>query len=512
MTAEIRVTRDRIGDVSPYLFGALTEHFGRGLYGGIWDVERDVPRADVQGAVGALAPTMFRYPGGCFSDWYHWRDGVGPKDRRPTHDATYWTGFRFDEQLPEEFREPFFIPERHSHAFGPRETNQVGTDEFLRYCLDLDVEPMLVANFGSGTPEEAAAWVEYTNRGPAPRRVDWWGVGNETYGTWEIGHCPPADYAKGYRAYVEAMRAVDPEIRMVAVGYGALTADGEEWNRTLAREAADLIDALSVHWYFPGPWLARELRDDEGDYLQVALGSEGLGEMLDGVLATIDAVTDRRLPLALDEWNLWFTHMDLLQTNDRQADGVFYAGALNRMIERADRVRMAAVSHLVNCMAPIQTRGDRHFVTTAYLVMQLYRRMVRRDAVRVEVEADELRARPFADPAVPPSALSHVVAESSGERVASSIDASATTDDRGTTVFVANRRLDQAQTVRVTGLPPGATGRLRLIVADSPWRRNEVDDPAAIGLADQRVEVAPDGTVVVEVPAHTAGALDVEVG
>lgn len=505
--ATVRVGQEVIGDVSPFLFGALTEHFGYGMYGGIWDMERDVARADVKAAAGALGATMFRYPGGCFSDWYHWKDGVGPKDRRPTYDATYWTGFRFDELLPDGVRDRFFIPERETHAFGPRETNQVGTDEFLQYCLDLDVEPMLVANFGSGTPEEAAAWVAHTNRGSAPRPVQWWSVGNETYGTWEIGHCPPADYAKGYREYVEAMRAVDPTIKMVGVGCGAAHPDGRAWNRTLVEEAGDLLDALSVHWYFPGPWLGRKVRDDEGDYLQIAAGSDTLGEMLDQVVAEIDPLTDRPIPLSLDEWNFWFEHADLLTASHRQSEGVFFAGCFNRMLERADRVRVAAISHLVNCMAPIQTRGDRHFVTSSFLIMQLYRRLSRREAVRVEVESESFTAPAFEDAAVEPSEIELTEADSAGAREARVIDASATVDDSGTTVFLANRLLDRAQRVTVTGLPAGASGRLRLLVGDGPFARNSVDDPSALGFRDVAVAVDDRGQAEVELPPHTAGAL-----
>ena len=509
--ARIHVTPDVVADVSPYLFGALTEHFGRGLYGGLWDAERDVPRADVKAAAAGLGATMFRYPGGCFADWYHWRDGVGPRDQRPTHDATYWTGFRFDEHVPARDRDRFVLPDRITHAFGPRETNQVGTDEFLRYCVDLDVEPMLVANFGSGTPAEAAAWVAHTNRDGAPRPVRWWGVGNETYGPWEIGHRSASDYATGYRRYVEAMRAVDPAIRTVAVGWGAPSDAGREWNRTIARDAGDLVDALSVHWYFPGPWLGRGPRDDESDYRQIALGADDLGEMLDDVVAAIDPHTQRPLALALDEWNLWFTHHDLLATNHRQCDGVFFAGAFNRMIERADRVRIAAISHLVNCMAPIQTRGDRHFVTTAYLVMQMYRRLVRRDAVRVRVECDQLDAAPFADTAQLPDQVQLAEAHAGGRRSGAALDAAATADPCGTTVFLANRLVDHAQQVRVGGLAPGASGRLRMVVADSPWSRNDVDDPSAVAFRDIAVCAASDGTLDIEIPPHTAGAISVQV-
>src|SRR5581483_9416082 len=253
------------------------------------------------------------------------------------------------------------------------------------------VEPMLVANFGSGTPEEAAAWVAHTNRGGAPRPVRWWSVGNETYGNWEIGHCSAEEYADGYRAFAEAMRAVDPSIRIVAVGCGGLGPEGSAtaWNRTVLQRAGEHVDALSVHFYFPGPVMGRTLRDDEADYLQLATGSDELGTMLDGVLAECDgAGMERPVPLSLDEWNLWADWPDLIVANHPLCTSVFFAGCWNRIIERAARVPIAMISHQVNCMAPIQTRGERSFGTASFLVGMMYRRAARSHTAAVRVEAD----------------------------------------------------------------------------------------------------------------------------
>lgn len=509
-SAEVRVGERVIGPVSPHLFGGLTEHFGTGIYGGLWDAERDLPRADVQAAVRALGTTVLRYPGGCFSDWYHWRDGVGPKQRRPTHDQTYWTTFRFADVAPPATAHLFELSDRELRQFGPVETNDFGTDEFLRYCLDVDAEPMLVVNVGSGTPQEAADWVAYTNRsGEAPRPVTWWGIGNELYGPWEIGHCPPEVYGARFVDYARAMRAVDPDIRLVAVGCGGGGPYEQTWNATVVEAAADHLDALSVHWYFPGTWIGRDLRDDEADYLQLASGSDRLGAMLDAVIAEVDAVVgpERALPLSLDEWNMWATLPELLQVNRRQSDGVFFAGCFNRMLERADRIGSAMISHLVNCMAPIQTRGDRHFVTASYLVAMLYRRHVRSEAVAVEVACARMTVPPFADTAAGAGHETAVLAASTEAEASSpTVDATATRDRTGTTVFLANRRFDQPVSVRVTGLPAGAAGRFRYLHGE-PFAVNDVDRPDAIGFRDRAVTVDDRGHAVLELPPHTAGAL-----
>lgn len=497
--AEVRLPGDQGARVSPLIFGALTEHFGRGIYGGIWDTERNVPRADVLSAVRGLGTTMFRYPGGCFSDWYHWRDGVGPRESRPTHDRTYWTDFEFGGAVTPEM----------SRIFGPVETNVFGTDEFLRYCLDADAEPMLVANFGSGTAQEAADWVAYCNRGEAPRPVRWWSVGNETYGPWEIGHCPPDEYGRRYVEFAEAMKAVDPDLRLVAVG--ATQRPGQpanDWNTSVLRLAAEHVDALSVHYYFPGPWMGRRLRDDEGDYLQMASGSDELGAALDATMADIDAVTDRPIPLSLDEWNIWDVWDDLIATNRRLSDGLFFAGVYNRIIERADRVQLAMISHLVNCMAPIQTRDDRSFVTAGYLVELLYHRNIRTFATPVEVSAEQLQVPPFAD--TENMDVSHTDGPVNEGRVTAALDAAATTDDSGVSVFLGNRHLDRQLGVTVSGLRPGSSGRFRYLDGPGPWAINDEDHPTALGFSDVAAAAEESGRCTLVVPPHTVGVLSLD--
>jgi alpha-N-arabinofuranosidase len=498
--ASVRVERGNLTPISPYVFGALTEHFGRGIYGGLWDAQRNVPRADVQAAVRALGVTMLRYPGGCFADWYHWRDGTGPREDRPRHPRTYWTDFRV----------PGVDPSL-ANIFGPPETNAFGTDEFLRYCLDIDVEPMLVANFGSGDAQEAADWVRYCNRSDtSPRPVRWWSVGNETFGPWEIGHCSGREYGKGFAEFAVEMRAVDPSIRIVAVGEPA--EGGSVWNDDVLREAGDHVDAISLHYYFPGPWIMRPLRDDEGDFLQVATGADELGAVLDRTLAQIDAVVgpERVLPVSLDEWNLWATWQDLVTTTNRLADAPLFAGFFNRMFERAGRVHFGMVSHLVNCMAPIQTRDDRMFVTAGYLVQQLYRSMSRAAAVTTITESDVMAVPAFTDLADDVARESILVRGHGNAREAPELDCSATADAAGVTVFLASRLLDAALRVTVSGLPSSASGRLRWLHAAAPWSRNDEEHPDAIGFREAAVTTNAGGTATVDLPPHTVAALVVD--
>jgi alpha-N-arabinofuranosidase len=173
---------------------------------------------------------MLRWPGGNFVSAYHWRDGVGSLALRPT---------------------------RPNHAWSSLEYHTFGTDEFLALCRTLDCEPLICVNAGDGTPEEAAAWVEYCNGSPdtpmgmlrvqnghpEPYDVEYWEVGNEVYGNWQVGHTTPAGYADRYAGFSEAMLAADPSIRLLACGHWP----NSEWNDALLARCADRVSCITHH-------------------------------------------------------------------------------------------------------------------------------------------------------------------------------------------------------------------------------------------------------------------------
>jgi alpha-L-arabinofuranosidase len=476
-------------DVSPGLFGALVEHFARGLYGGVWDVAGGHPRSDVLAAVRAMGVTALRYPGGCFSDTYHWRDGIGPPSERPFYERTWWTGFQV---LSTGEPEPAI-----AEQLGPPEPNAFGTDEFLRYCNDVDAEPLLAANFGSGTPEEAAEWVAYTNlRAGSPRRVDWWFVGNEIYTPWEEGSATAGDYGTRFRDFAAAMREVDPAVKLIAVG-ASTRDDVEGWNREMLAAAGDAVDMLSLHFYYPGYSVGRDLPDAEAGLHQLLRGSRKLASTLDEVLGEIGD-----LPLALDEWSLWTAWPDLLARNHRACDSIYFGGCLNRMIERADRVRFAMISHLVNVMAPIQTSEDRMHVTAAGLTLALYRAAVRRHPVALDVEAPTVDVQPMIAPAgnLPLGGTMGAAA-----RVAL-VDAAATADDRGTTLTICTGTLEPVR-ARIEGLPPSTRGRARWVDGPSPWAVNDHAAPTRLGCAQAPCETDARGTCTLQLRPATVTAL-----
>jgi alpha-N-arabinofuranosidase len=493
---ELRLGGDADQEVSSGLFGGFVEHFGTGLYGGLWDLEANGPRADVMAAVKAMGVTALRYPGGCFSDWYHWRDGVGEAAQRPRYERTYWTGLEI---------EGLDIPRELAERFGPPEPNAVGTDEFLSYCVGVGAEPMLAVNFGTGTPQEAADWVAYVNRrSGSPRKVRWWGIGNEIYGHWELGHCSAAEYGRRFRAFATAMRAVDPEIQLMAVGSADRGRNHPGWNEEVLSAAGDDVDLLSLHFYFPGAALGRQLADTQEEVRQLLLGPSMLGKTLDHALAEVDAVRPG-LPVALDEWALWSDWSDLLSRNHRLCESIFFGGCLNRLIERAGRVRFAMISHLVNCMATIQTSGPRMHVTAGYLTFQLYRRHVRGFALPVEVEGPSVQVPPFAE--FNPSGDQALGGTGATSREVGLIDAAATRDADGTTIFACSAALDEPTRARIHGLSPGARGRAISVSGPSPFAQNEFDAPDRLGFAETDCAADSAGTCTVELPPATVTAL-----
>ncbi len=194
-----------------------------------------------------LKPGHIRYPGGNFASGYHWRDGIGPREKRPTRLNVAWLGL---------------------------EPNEVGTDEFLRFCELAGMQVMMCVNAGDGTPEEAADWVEYCNGGPEtplgglraqnghpePYNVLDWDIGNEVWGHWQIGHCPPDEYGRRVLRFAEAMRARDPRIRISACGHSPFHETGREWNRTLCEIAGHAFDVLTFHTYIQ-PLNPRAIQD-----------------------------------------------------------------------------------------------------------------------------------------------------------------------------------------------------------------------------------------------------------
>ena len=319
---------------------------------------------------------LLRWPGGNFASGYDWRDGIGPKDTRPT---------------------------RRNEAWGGLEPNQIGTDEFLNFCEFLHCEPQLTVNAGNGTPENAAAWVAYCNAplGAAresgkfaqmraanghksPYHVRTWEIGNELYGGWQIGHTDPAGNAARFVQFRDAMRAVDPTLKIIATGRGhEYTGDGlnrnAEWNQTLLRAAianrGTPPDCLSIHPLVPLPG-GLNGQTYEAQYESAMAHPAFLGERLLPALARQIAEIEGpnpRTKIAPTEWGLIVGGETWRQSpnHDSLAGAIFNALTLNALLRNSDCVTLANMTAFAHG-GGIKRGRSGIYVDPQYYIQQIY--------------------------------------------------------------------------------------------------------------------------------------------
>lgn len=369
---EVR-SSDVRGDADPYIYGHFVEHLERCVYGGVWSDDGTRLRPDTLELVNALKPPLIRYPGGNFASGYHWEDGIGPRGQRPV---------RFDA------------------AWNSQETNQVGTDEFMEFCRQVSAAAYLNVNDATGTPEEAARWVAYCNESsngkqgrrrlenghPEPYNVSIWGLGNEVWGEWQIGHTDAKGYVKRGKPFIKAMRAVDPGIRIVGVGDGVLSDapddHGRQWNEVVLRGLGEELDYLSFHVYHPEHEGWRENYDPESLYHTVCAAPLAAEAMINRMAAQIKTlVPGRQIGIALDEWNIFLppesSAMSMHQQQYTMRDCIYAAGMLNAFLRQCNSLKMANLAQLVNVLPLIVTDETRAYATPLYYAFLLYKHMER---------------------------------------------------------------------------------------------------------------------------------------
>ena len=365
-------SRRKIAALDPNLFGSFLEHLGRAIYGGIYEPGSNLSdangfRKDVMDEIRKLGVPIVRYPGGNFVSGYNWLDGVGPKQNRPRVLDKAWNTL---------------------------ESNQFGTNEFLAWSKLAGTKPLMGLNLGTGTPEEAAALVEYCNvdkgtrwsdlrrqHGVAdPWKVQHWCLGNEMDGPWQIGHMSATEY--GFKAADAArqMRMVDPDLQLIACGSsGPFMRTYLEWDREVLEQCYEYVDGLSLHRYF-GNW-ERDSGGDTRKYLALNLSME---RQIAETLAVCDLVrghkrSPKKLWLSFDEWNVWYrtTGGDDVNGQRKEAphlleeiynleDALLVGGLVNSLLRNADRIKIACLAQLVNVIAPIMTNASGLFEQTIY--------------------------------------------------------------------------------------------------------------------------------------------------
>jgi alpha-N-arabinofuranosidase len=360
--------------ISKHIYGHFAEHLGRLIYGGLYvgDTSK-VPntagvRNDVVDALKKLQIPNLRWPGGCFADTYHWKDGIGPKNQRPKIVNVWWGGVTED--------------------------NSFGTHDFLNLCELLGTEPYLAGNVGSGEVQELADWVQYTNfQGESPmsklRRengrdkpwnVKYWGVGNEAWGCG--GNMRPEYYADIYRKYATFMSDWNNTGGMFRIASGANSND-YNWTEVLMKNVPkSLIEGIALHHYAVIDWAKKgpSTAFNEQQYfttMQRALA-------MDTLIARHSAIMDKydpqkKIALVVDEWGGWYevepgSNPGFLYQQNTMRDAMLAGATLNIFHNHSDRVRMANIAQVVNVLqAVILTQGDKMLLTPTYHVMEMYK-------------------------------------------------------------------------------------------------------------------------------------------
>lgn len=373
--------------ISKNIYGHFSEHLGRCIYNGLFVGEDSaIPnvngmRTDLVEALRNIKVPVLRWPGGCFADEYHWKDGIGPKETRKRMINTHWGGVVED--------------------------NSFGTHEFMEFCRQVGCEPYINGNVGSGTVQEMSEWMEYMtfdgvspmaelrakNGHPAAWKVKYFGVGNENWGCG--GNMRPEFYADQYRRYQTYVRNYgDNKVFRIACGPNA---DDYEWTDTVMKNAARFMDGLSLHYYtVPGKNWEHKTSATEFDqeiFYRTLFRARRMEELVTRHSEIMDRYDpEKRIALVVDEWGTWYdvepgTNPGFLYQQNTMRDALVAALTLNILNAHSDRVRMANIAQMVNVLqAVILTEGDKMLLTPTYHVFDLYKN--HQDATLLDCHVD----------------------------------------------------------------------------------------------------------------------------
>lgn len=366
-------TNENAPVINKNIYGHFAEHLGRCIYGGFFvgDTSK-IPntngvRNDIIDALKKLKVPNLRWPGGCFADTYHWKDGIGPKENRPTIVNQWWGGVTED--------------------------NSFGTHDFLNLCEALGAEPYLAGNLATGTVQEMADWVQYVNfAGKSPmsdlrvkngRKEPWkvkiWGVGNEAWGCG--GNMTPEYYAGEYRKYATFMSDWTNSGGLMRVASGANSED-YNWTETVMKNIpGSMLGGVALHHYSVIDW---GKKGDAVDFseevyfktMQQALKMEELVTKHSAIMDKYDP--KKKIALVVDEWGGWYevekgSNPGFLYQQNTMRDAVLAGATLNIFNNHAERVRMANLAQCVNVLqAVILTDKTKMILTPTYYVMQMY--------------------------------------------------------------------------------------------------------------------------------------------
>ena len=414
---------------------------------------------------------LLRYPGGNFVSGYHWKDGIGPAHKRPV---------------------------RLNPAWPVVEPNHVGTDEFMAFCKAVGCEPMICVNAGNGTPKEAAQWVEYCNGSiqteygklraenghPEPYNVHIWEIGNELYGNWQVGHCTPEEYAERYDAFQKAMRAVDPNLYIVA------NCQSLDWNRPLVERKGSIVQSLSLHTLIGNG--ARAHTSPEAVFRALMAHTTTYDDHLQALAQQArQTVADPKI--AITELQV-FTNVPQLPNNASQTESLFLAGIIHSAMRQGDLVDMITHSALVNHGGGLRKEREVVYPNPVHWVSHLYGNLPEGYLVKTATSGQTFSAD---------------VASIATVQSAPVLDAISliSTDEQTLILLIINRDPSQPvqTTIHLTGFCPASKAQVVTLSGESYMAKNTLQNPDAVKPESSVVSVEKPFTLTV--PAHSVTVL-----
>jgi alpha-N-arabinofuranosidase len=482
----LAVHADRPGaTIDRHIYGQFAEHLGNGIYQGVWVGENSkIPnlhgfRKDVIGALRDLKVPVVRWPGGCFADEYHWRDGIGVRSKRPVRLNTNWGG----------------VPE----------TNEFGTHEFLDFVDMIGADAYINGNLGTGSAREMAEWLQYLtsdkptaltaerarNGHPKPWKIAYFAVGNEAWGCG--GNMTPGYYADQYRqaaTFLKTPRGARPQL-IASGGHDNDTS----WTEALILQVPRDMDAISFHYYtIPGErWQNKGAATGFDEQQWISTLSHTLA--MDDWIAQNSHELERHDPqnkvsLAVDEWGTWYDpepgrEPSFLFQQNTLRDAVVAALNFNIFHRHADRVRLAAIAQMVNVLqAMILTQGDKMVLTPTYHVFSMFKPFQDATSLAVDVLSPSYRVDKFSVPTVSASAA----------KLASGAIALALVNLDPHHAAGVSAQISGAPLSRVTG---------QVLTAASMDARNTFEAPSNVKPADYRGATLSGGTLSLDLPAKS---------
>ena len=486
--------------INKEIYGQFAEHLGSCIYGGLW-VGEDSPIPNIQGyrkdvfdALKALKVPVLRWPGGCFADEYHWRDGIGPRSERPSMKNNNWGG--------------------------TIEDNSFGTHEFLNLCEMLGCEPYISGNVGSGTVEELAKWVEYMtseegtpmaklrkqNGREKPWKVKYLGIGNESWGCG--GNMRPEYYSDLYRRYSVYCRNYDGN-KLYKIASGA--SDYEyDWTKVLMERIGQRMDGVSLHYYTCSGWNGSKgsaTQFDSDQYYWALAKCLEIDSVIQKHKDIMDAADpERKVDLLVDEWGTWWdeepgTIPGHLYQQNALRDAFVAALSLNVFHRHTDRVKMANIAQIVNVLQSMiltDQVGTGHMVLTpTYHVFQMYTPFQESTFLPVDIESEtiEVSKAYFKDKAD----------ENTGSRTMPLLSASAAKCQDGSVVLsLINVSLDKPQTldVKLEGFT-GKTVKGNILTSKNVADYNDFEHPDRVSPGEFRDAKLKKGVLTVKLPAKS---------